>query len=88
MDQSAMNQKLFSDAIDLYFKQSKPSQAIESLNKILETDKNSLVYSFKARILKDTGKPDEALKVIDEGLGHDLKSHLLLQFKAEILAFN
>jgi len=26
---------------------------------MLETDKNSLVYSFKARILKDTGKPDE-----------------------------
>ena len=88
MDQSAINQKLFSDAIDLYFKKSKPYPAIENLNKILETDKNSLVYSFKVRILKDTGKHDEALKVIDEGLGHDLKSHLLLQLKAEILAFN
>lgn len=88
MEEAAINQQLFKAAIDLYHKQSKPSQAIEKLNKILDTDKNSFIYSFKARILKDTGKLEEALKVIDEGLGHDLKSHILLQLKAEILAFN
>lgn len=88
MDTAAINQHLFNEAVDLYFKQSKPALAIEKLNQILDTDRNSLVYSFKARILKDIGKPDDALKTIDEGLGHDLKSHVLLQLKAEILAFN
>ena len=85
MDQTTINQKLLGEAIDLYFKKSKPTMAIECLDRILDTDKNSLIYSFKARILKDTGKGEKALKVIDEGLEykrgrvHYLRARVIVQ---------
>jgi len=87
MDQFTINRELLKKAIDLYYIQFKPTEAIETIDRVLQTDKNSFAYSLKARILKDLGKTDDALKTIDEGLGHYLKDHVLLKLKAEIFAY-
>lgn len=86
MNQFEINQKLLTEAIDLYYRQYKPADAIEKIDAVLRTDKNSFAYSLKATILKDRIKVAEALAVVDEGLGHNLKDHTLLKLKAQILS--
>lgn len=86
MNQAAINQGFLFEAINLAYTQLKPSDAIEKVDLVLQTEKSSFAYLIKASILRDTNKLEEALGVINEGLGHDLKSHTLLKLKAELLS--
>lgn len=88
MNQFEINQNLLAQAINLYYKEYKPTEAIEKIDLVLQSDKNSFAYSLKATILRELNKLQDALTVIDEGLGHNLKDHILLKLKAELLANN
>lgn len=70
-------------------KQGKKEEAIKHLNKILTKKQNNPVlknlYGTKAILLKELGKINRAMKVIDIGLSQYKKSPELLDIKAKLL---
>src|SRR3990167_2121849 len=88
MNQFEINQSLLAEAIKLHYKDYRPADAIAKIDLVLQTDKNSFAYSLKATILRELNKAQDALNVIEDGLGHNLRDHILLKLKAEILANN
>jgi tetratricopeptide (TPR) repeat protein len=70
---------LHTEAINLFYTQNKPNEAIKKIDQILgmETEQKDYYYSFKADILRSLGQYEKVLKVVNEGLSYNAKNHTL-----------
>jgi len=64
MNQFEINQSLLAEAIKLHYTDYKSAEAIKKVDIVLQSDKNSFVYSLKATILRDINKTQDAFRLL------------------------
>lgn len=89
MNQQIQNEDLMQQAIDDYYINRNFTEALKKIDSYLVINPRFIPfpYQFKTDILRDQGKIDEAIEVVNIGLSIFPKSHDLLKRRAELVGF-